>query len=707
MQFSQTTHRQSLIDILTEDIRQEATEQGLPFATAAVRVLLQWLGYELDQLTFIDSQDRGVDAWLATDSGFDLFQIKTHQLSEAGLLDLRAFDGSGVHDLQRAKTFLLRERSQNIQNKNLKQLLHQWDSAIRSYKMAGEALPMPVTLHLVVLGEQLTPQAAAEFKAFQVDLAQIVTVEPEQVPVQFHAVLYTVDQVIDGKWRESNRDWTDQRGRRYDRINLGVSNKEFISDHANAVFYCRAIDLVRAYDALGYQIFEPNVRANIRNSRVNKAIRDSVVHQRTRREFRFLNNGVTITCDSFSKPNAQRDYFTVTHPGVVNGLQTVVALHTAYQELSDTDKDDFEENCVVLVRILTPNAVADITRVVKSTNNQNPMKLRNLVSNNTEQLIYARLFAEELSWFYEAKEGAWDAFAKDPKRWRPALSKRPRDFQVTDRRKVRRVDNEDLAQVRLAFIGFAPEAANEKRSLFDDRFYPLIFTQQIKQHGFDYDFSLARARTEVIDQSPQASLMLAAYLTRIFATEMVPTAAENRQQACERLQIDGRMPKAELDVRLSQDNIFLLNQVLGGTSLLFTEFVGFVLYRALGEHLHRYGQRVLANHSFASLASRYAIEEVRERISSGSFHERDVLAILWLSFVDTIEDMLATGWGQSYRAAPVKSRFILSRETRDRLYKEIQGTNDFMKKRSLKKPWAIGVADGQGLFDFVNQCLTD
>ena len=705
MQVSQTTHRQALVDILSEDIRQEATEQSLTFSTAAARVLLEWLGYELDQLTFIDGRDRGIDAWLATDSGFDIFQVKTHQLMSDGFLDLRVFDGQGLRDLERAKTFLLHERSQNIQNQKLKQLLYQWDAAIRNHKLTGNVVPLPVTLHLVILGDGLTQQANAELKSLQSSVVNPILLDNEQLSIQFHAVLHTVDQIIDGKWRESNRDWVDQRGKRYDRINLGLSNKEFISDNANAVFYCRAIDLVQAYEMLGYQIFEPNVRANIKNSRVNQAIRDSVVHQRTRREFRFLNNGVTITCDHFTKPNTQKPFFTVTHPGVVNGLQTVVALHTAYHELPDEDKNDFEANCSVLVRILTSNAVADITRVVKSTNNQNPMKLRNLASNNTEQLIYARLFAEDLEWFYEAKEGAWDAFAKDPKRWRPALTKRPRDFQVANGRKVRRVDNEDLAQAWLAFIGFSPEAANEKKGLFDDRFYPLIFTQQTRQHGFDYDFTLARARGDVTEQSPQASLMLVAYLSRVFAAEMVPSAAQNRQEASTRLQIDLRMPKAELDVQLSQDNTFLLNQALGGMSLLFAEFVGFIFYRSFGEQLHRYGQRILSNHSFATLSSQYAIETVREKITSESFDERDLLSIMWLAFVHTIEDLMATVWGQSYRAAPVKSRFIFSRETRDRLYRQIQSTNDFMKKRSLKQAWAIGVNEGQGLFDFVKSCV--
>jgi hypothetical protein len=263
-----------------------------------------------------------------------------------------------------------------------------------------------------------------------------------------------------------------------------------------------------------------------------------------------------------------------------------------------------------------------------------------------------------------------------------------------------------LAQVWLGFIGFANEAVNEKKLLFEDRFYPLIFTKQTRRHGVDYDFGIARAREEAESQSPQASLMLVSYLTREFAAEMAPSARQNRDEACLRLGIDtGRLSKAELDVRLSQDNRFLLNQVLGGVSLLFTEFIGFVCFRALGEQVHRFGSRILANYSFNTLAAEFDIEAVKEQINGGTFAERDLLAVLWLVFVETIEDMLTGGWGQSYRAAPVKVRFIFSRETRDRLYREIQSLDDFMKKRSVKKPWAIGVGEGQGLFDFVRSCI--
>jgi len=271
---SQSTHRQSFVDKLTEDIREQASSESLTFHTSATRVLLQWLRYELDDVTFIDGSDRGIDAWLVTDSGIDIFQFKTHELSKEGFLNLGAFDGQGVHDLERAKTFLLHERAINVQSKKLKQLLQQRDSALRTHQYEDGSIELPVTLHLIILGDKLTPQAFAEFQAFQ--LSNTTTISVDGVPVQFHAGLHTIDQIIDEKWREENRDWFDNQKRRYDRISLCPGNEGYINDNANAIFYCAAIDLVKAYEALGYQLFEPNVRANIKNSRVNHAIRESV-----------------------------------------------------------------------------------------------------------------------------------------------------------------------------------------------------------------------------------------------------------------------------------------------------------------------------------------------------------------------------------------------------------------------------------------------
>jgi hypothetical protein len=369
------------------------------------------------------------------------------------------------------------------------------------------------------------------------------------------------------------------------------------------------------------------------------------------------------------------------------------------------EKEDFRRNCSVLVRLLQNNAVDDINKVVKSTNNQNPMKPRNLMSNANEQLEYVRIFADQLGWFYEPKEGAWDAFENDHKRWRPNLNKHPKHFRNPNN-KIKRIDNEELAQTWLAFIGFAHEAVNQKRHLFEPPLYDLIFKKQPSRHGFDYDFSTERAREDATDQSPSVHLMLAAYLAREFAQGVTLKASENRREASERLRVRSDATKAETDALLIQDNQFVLNQVLRGMSTLFTEFLGFVFFRAFGENVHDFGERIIRNHSFYKMACE-SIDVVKPQVLQNKFEERDLLIVLWFAFVDTVEDMVLGSWGQSYRAAPVNVRFIYSaKETRQKLYQLIQNTDQYMqKKKGLKIPWATGVTEGQGFFNFIRSCI--
>ncbi len=54
MLVSKSTHRQTFINNLTEDIRQRANDESLSFHAATVHILLQWLGYEPEDVYFVD-----------------------------------------------------------------------------------------------------------------------------------------------------------------------------------------------------------------------------------------------------------------------------------------------------------------------------------------------------------------------------------------------------------------------------------------------------------------------------------------------------------------------------------------------------------------------------------------------------------------------------------------------------------------------------
>lgn len=704
------THKRNFLLELANAIREETSERGLPGTGYGFnRIAAKWLGYDLDDGNFVDGAgDRGIDFWFESDSGFDLFQCKSHDLYENGEIDLSSFDNQGVLDLGRSKLFLESDRTIETQNEPLRKFRHAWEHAVSSRRSAKEPEPISVNLRLVLLGQGLTGPAEDEFRDFCDSLAKPHSIG--RVPLEYRASLCTVDHLLEGRWRLENREWRDSKGAKKDTVDLHPEKfDESLVKKGSAVFYCNAIDLVRAYQEFGYQLFEPNVRCNIAHSRVNAAIRESVRHRVTREEFRFLNNGVTIICQGSQRPSENRPYFRVTKPGVVNGLQTVFALHEAYNDLSQKDKIHFETSCQVLVRLLPEDSLRDVNRLVRATNTQNPMQARNLKSNNTEQVQFEKLFAE-LGWFYERKQGAWEAFAADSRRWRTLQNKSKAHFQVqstSGRPRTRRVDNETLAQTWLSFIGFSEEAVQSKRQIFEtDEWYDFIFQHTPKRHGFELNHKLDEARQDCMNQAPAPALMLASYLSREFARKAAPTPKENREQAIKRLKIDPlSTPKEKVQEILNNDNEFLSGQILYGMSFEFAELLGYILYKVLDTELSVVGPKILLNESFSVLNQQLDFDSVKKKVLDEQFGEKDILAVLWWAFRHLLEEMLGGAWRSGYLSARNRTRFIHSSETRKRLEQGALQLHQFTERTQLTRTWAIGIKPGKGLFGFVRDSL--
>lgn len=710
--------RTNYLTILREEIVELSDSENLSIPNAAVRKLLEWIGYNLEDVEILDNKDSGIDAYSVTDRGIDIYQVKTHELTQEGELDTSTFDNSGVNDLMRAKNILISNSKNSAISQQVKTLIQKWNYLINESIIQENISPLSLTLNLIILGDSLTNEADEEFDRFKKTNQEII--EFNGVKLKLDTVLYNVDDIIKRHWQEDNVSWKDINGKKKTSIKLStLSDNGIISDSKNAILYSSAIDLVKAYDALGYQIFEPNVRAEIKRSKINASIRESVKHSRSRKEFKFLNNGVTITCESFEKPTKPNngDGYTITvhYPGIVNGLQTVTALHTAYNELDSGDKEEFKKDTSVLVRILNKKAVNDINQVVRSTNNQNPMKPRNLVSNSTEQIGFSKIFAKQLNWFYEAKEGAWNAFEKDPKRWRPSLGRNTRDFKVGN--KIKKVDNLLLAQTWLSFIGCSSTAAEEKQHLFTNH-YDLVFKKRVNKHGYYFNFNTKNANSsENSDQSSaDASFMFVSYLTYNFAKGIIPSKPKFRKSAIERLgesvnkklKVDDytKISTQELDGKLFEiDNEFALNNILSYKPLLFTEFVGFILFEAFGKTAYLYGDKILNTNSFNNLKDNLDYEIVNSDSNNQKYKDDDLLLVLWDVFKWKIEEWIMSAWKESYRGADRKQRFVLSKDNRQKLYKEISDLDNFLQKRTMTQNWALGIKEGQGLFDFVKTII--
>ena len=702
-------HESNFRQALAEDLRRVCDLHGAPLDRAFNRVAAKWLGYDLDTEHFVDGAgDNGLDFWFQTDMGFDLFQAKTHEWDESGELDWSRFDGEGVSDLSRLKNFLLSE-APDIRKDSLKAFWHRWEHAIDSRRGLPDADPLNVNLGLVILGEGLTSAAEEQLKQLRNSLQ--TPCHLNGVEINFSATLYAVGALIERRWREDNRAWKDISGKSKNYVELrpeGVD--EALIKNNTAVFYCRCVDLVKAYREFGYQLFEPNVRCNISMSKVNAAIRESVLARPTREEFRFLNNGVTIICKSYARPSANKPAFKVIEPGVVNGLQTVFALFEASQKLDGEDRDHFEKSCFVLVRLLQEHSVRDISRMVRATNTQNPMQARNLVSNNSEQIEFEKLFAE-LGWFYERKQGAWEAYASDPRRWRTLPGKNKDSFQYAAgarRPRIRRADNEALGQCWLSFCGACEEANHAKRLIFEnDSWYDFVFLHAPRKHGAEYGYSFEQMRENAINEAPIPMFMLASYFAREIARSIVPTQRENREAAMKRLGLNAKSKKDEIDERLSKDPEYLLWQVASGMSFLFAEFFGLTVMKSIGRNLRQAVPALTRNGTISFLLREPDFEAAAERLRSNASDKDDILAISWGAFTHCLEELVSGSWIDEYLQARSRNRFNYSKETRQRLHKALQSLHDYTERRELTRPWAVGISPPAGLFGFIRQTLSE
>jgi hypothetical protein len=198
-------------------------------------------------------------------------------------------------------------------------------------------------------------------------------------------------------------------------------------------------------------LFNDNVRIYLsRSNRINKKIIETALSD-TNAMFWYLNNGITITCDSFSYFKGKRSpQIELKNLQIVNGGQTTHALFEAFQE-----KPEGLEDVLVLVRIIETKSEEFSLAIAESTNSQTPIKGRDLRSNDDVQKKLEIGF-RDIGYFYERKLNQWQG--------------EPRSF---------RIDGLDCAQAYAAYRLGLPEVAKKDRGRMFGDLYETIFTDEI------------------------------------------------------------------------------------------------------------------------------------------------------------------------------------------------------------------------------------
>lgn len=302
-----------------------------------------------------------------------------------------------------------------------------------------------LTATLAVLGE-LTSQAKAAFKAFRKTYmskgVSLRLIEWENLYQALHALDTPADVDV-----------------AFD-ITTESKEKDLLAHRDYCYVLAHAYDFYEAFRKHEWNLFDWNVRFQIPNSPINRRIIQTLKTRKGRKNFHHLNNGILITCRMYEGVNRPDNRLTVGGAQIINGCQTVRAICEAYEDLDPSEQIEFREEARVQVKIIRNTDPDFINDLVISTNDQNPMKPRNLKSNSAEQRDIQNAFGKlPHKWFYERKDGEWASLNN--------VSGRIRWFRKSDyivkregkgRKQFRRIDNEQLAKAWYAFIGYSHRA---------------------------------------------------------------------------------------------------------------------------------------------------------------------------------------------------------------------------------------------------------
>jgi hypothetical protein len=199
-------------------------------------------------------------------------------------------------------------------------------------------------------------------------------------------------------------------------IHAVLSPDKADTEVATSIVFARLLDFIRYMETDPFDLlFMRNVRVPISFARspVNRDIRDTF--RVNPREFAFSNNGITMLCEKQHYDPGQK-VLTLENPRVVNGSQTLHSIR---------DVPNPASNARVMIRIIEieppkGSSIDEkitrrkevINKIAVRSNQQNPIKKWDLVSNDDFQLELYRFFRHK-AYFYERRDREWNLRSRE------------------------------------------------------------------------------------------------------------------------------------------------------------------------------------------------------------------------------------------------------------------------------------------------------
>ncbi|WP_192579898.1 AIPR family protein [Micromonospora sp. AMSO31t] len=167
-----------------------------------------------------------------------------------------------------------------------------------------------------------------------------------------------------------------------------------------------AVDVAGWYEEHGRGLFAKNIRDSLDLTEVNTSITETLLNNPD--HFWYFNNGITVLCDSVGKtpkyiptPGGIGE-FSLVGASVVNGAQTVAAIHRAMKQKPET-----AARGQVIVRLISLEKCPEGfgLEVTQKTNTQNQVESRDFAALDRDQTRLREDFAISLGKTYVIKRG--------------------------------------------------------------------------------------------------------------------------------------------------------------------------------------------------------------------------------------------------------------------------------------------------------------
>lgn len=234
--------------------------------------------------------------------------------------------------------------------------------------------------------------------------------------------------------------------------------------YKSRIFSCRGEELAKIYNDYKERIFQQNVRFSLglQSKSINRQILETARSDKEKKSFWYFNNGITIVCDEILETSS-RKVVNLKNAQVINGAQTTYALYDAFLEGRLTS--DVE----ILVKVIESTNKDFVGKVTLYTNSQNPIRLRDLCSEDDIQRLVQKILLDTYGYFYERKRGEFELRF-------PTLEHKKKRF---GNYLLKLISNENAAQAFLAlYLDKPAQAKSEKGRVFlkvASGFYDEIF----------------------------------------------------------------------------------------------------------------------------------------------------------------------------------------------------------------------------------------